>query len=136
MTERQIRIADRLLGILVEHDGRVNKDSARSLLLKEFAERMDRIDINFVFDTLINDYKLVALLGEGWLRLTPEGQKMARWGMKNYQRKLSIKEQFKVAGKVIGAVSSVVAIRIISAWIVILAMFLKYSRYKKWRLQK
>ena len=110
MTERQIRIADRLLGILVEHDGRVNKDSARSLLLKEFAERMDRIDINFVFDTLIDDYKLVALLGEGWLRLTPEGQKMARWGMKNYQRKLSIKEQFKVAGKVIGAVSSVVAI--------------------------
>lgn len=95
MTERQIRIADRLLGILVEHDGRVNKDSARSLLLKEFAERMDRIDINFVFDTLINDYKLVALLGEGWLRLTPEGQKMARRGMKNYQRKLSIKEWWK-----------------------------------------
>ena len=95
MTEKQIRIADRLLGILVEHDGRVNKDSARSLLLKEFAERMDRIDINFVFDTLINDYKLVALLGEGWLRLTPEGQKMARRGMKNYQRKLSIKEWWK-----------------------------------------
>lgn len=110
MTEKQIKIADRLLGILVEHDGRVNKDGARSLLLKEFAERMDRIDINFVFDTLIDDYKLVALLGEGWLRLTPEGQKMARWGMKNYQRKLSIKEQFKVAGKVIGTVSSVVAI--------------------------
>lgn len=95
MTEKQIKIADRLLGILVEHDGRVNKDSARSLLLKEFAERMDRIDINFVFDTLINDYKLVALLGEGWLRLTLEGQKMARWGMKNYQRKLSIKEWWK-----------------------------------------
>lgn len=95
MTEKQIKIADRLLGILVEHDGRVNKDNARSLLLKEFAERMDRIDINFVFDTLINDYKLVALLGEGWLRLTPEGQKMARWGMKNYQRKLSIKEWWK-----------------------------------------
>jgi len=52
MTEKQIKIADRLLGILVEHDGRVNKDNARSLLLKEFAERMDRIDINFVFDTL------------------------------------------------------------------------------------
>lgn len=95
MTEKQIKIADRLLGILVEHDGRVNKDNARSLLLKEFAERMDRIDINFVFDTLINDYKLVALLGEGWLRLTPEGQKMARRGMKNYQRKLSIKEWWK-----------------------------------------
>lgn len=59
-----------------------------------------------MFDTLIDDYKLVALLGEGWLRLTPEGQKMARWGMKNQQRELS----FKVAGKVIGAVSSVVAI--------------------------
>lgn len=95
MTEKQIKIADRLLGILVEHDGRVNKDSARSLLLKEFAERMDRIDINFVFDTLTDDYKLVALLGEGWLRLTPEGQKMARRGMKNYQRKLSIKEWWK-----------------------------------------
>lgn len=110
MTEKQTRIADRLLRILVEHDERINKDSARSLLLKEFTERMDRIDINFVFDTLIDDYKLVALLGEGWLRLTPEGQKMARWGMKNYQRELSIKEQFKVAGKVIGAVSSVAAI--------------------------
>jgi len=95
MTEKQIEIADRLLGILVEHDGRVNKDSARSLLLKKFAERMDRIDINFVFDTLTDDYKLVALLGEGWLRLTPEGQKMARRGMKNYQRKLSIKEWWK-----------------------------------------
>lgn len=95
MTEKQIRIADRLLRILVEHDGRVNKDSARSLLLKEFAERMDRIDINFVFDTLTDDYKLVVLLGEGWLRLTPEGQKMARRGMKNYQRKLSIKEWWK-----------------------------------------
>lgn len=95
MTEKQIKIADRLLGILVEHDGRVNKDNARSLLLKEFAERMDRTDINFVFDTLINDYKLVALLGEGWLRLTPEGQKMAHRGMKNYQRKLSIKEWWK-----------------------------------------
>lgn len=136
MTEKQIKIADRLLGILVEHDGRVNKDNARSLLLKEFAERMDRIDINFVFDTLIDDYKLVALLGEGWLRLTPEGQKMARWGMKNYQRKLSIKEQFKVAGKVIGYCKFSGCHRIISAWIVILAMFLKYSRYKKWRLQK
>lgn len=76
------------------------------ILLKEW----NRIDINFVLDTLIDDYKLVALLGEGWLRLTPEGQKMARWGMKNYQRKLSIKEQFKVAGKVIGAVSSVVGV--------------------------
>ncbi len=95
MTEKQIKIADRLLGILVEHDGRVNKDSARSLLLKEFAERMDKIDINFVLDTLIDDYKLVSLLGEGWLRLTPEGQKMARRGMKNYQRKLSIKEWWK-----------------------------------------
>lgn len=95
MTEKQIKIADRLLGILVEHDGRVNKDSARSLLLKEFAERMDRIDINFVFDTLIDDYKLVTLLGEDWLRLTPEGQKMARRGMKNYQQKLSIKEWWK-----------------------------------------
>ena len=50
MTEKQTKIADRLLGILVEHDGRVNKDGARSILLKEFAERMDRIDINFVFD--------------------------------------------------------------------------------------
>lgn len=95
MTEKQIKIADRLLGILVEHDGRVNKDGARSILLKEFTERMDRIDINFVFDTLINDYNLVALLGEDWLRLTPEGQKMARRGMKNYQRKLSIKEWWK-----------------------------------------
>ncbi|WP_418707467.1 hypothetical protein [Bacteroides sp.] len=95
MTEKQIKIADRLLGILVEHDGRVNKDSARSLLLKEFAERMDKIDINFVLDTLIDDYKLVSLLGEGWLRLTPEGEKMARRGMKNYQQKLSIKEWWK-----------------------------------------
>jgi hypothetical protein len=34
----------------------------------------------------------------------------AHRGMKNYQRKLSIKEQFKVAGKVIGAVSAVVGI--------------------------
>lgn len=95
MTEKQTKIADRLLGILVEHDGRVNKDGARSILLKEFAERMDRIDINFVFDTLINDYNLVAPLGEDWLRLTPEGQKMARRGVKNYQRKLSIKEWWK-----------------------------------------
>lgn len=110
MTEKQIRIADKLLQILMEHDGRINKHNACSLLLKEFTERTDRIDISFVFDTLIDDYKLVALLGEGWLRLTPEGQKMARRGMKNYQRKLSIKEQFKVAGKAIGAVSSVVAI--------------------------
>jgi len=90
MTEKQIKIADRLLRILLEHDGRVNKDSARSLLLKEFTERMDRIDINFVFDTLIDDYKLVALFGEGWLRLTPEGQKMARWGMKNYIHKRTV----------------------------------------------
>ena len=110
MTEKQIRIADRLLRILVEHDGRVNKDSARSLLLKEFTERMDKIDINFVLDTLIDDYKLVSLLGEGWLRLTPEGEKMARRGMKNYHLKITIKEQIKDAGKVIGAVSSVVAI--------------------------
>jgi hypothetical protein len=95
MTEKQIKIADRLLGILVEHDGRVNKDSARNLLLKEFTERMDKIDINFVLDTLIDDYKLVSLLGEGWLRLTPEGEKMARRGMKNYQQKLSIKEWWK-----------------------------------------
>ena len=110
MTGKQIRIADRLLRILVAHDGRVNKDSARSLLLKEFTERMDKIDINFVFDTLMEDYKLVVLLGECWLRLTPEGEKMAHRGMKNYQQKLSIKEQFKVAGKVIGAVSSVVGV--------------------------
>ncbi len=56
---------------------------------------MDKIDINFVLDTLIDDYKLVSLLGEGWLRLTPEGEKMARRGMKNYQQKLSIKEWWK-----------------------------------------
>ena len=95
MTEKQIRIADKLLQILMEHDGRINKHNACSLLLKEFTERTDRIDISFVFDTLIDDYKLVALLGEGWLRLTPEGQKMARRGMKNYQRKLTIKEWWK-----------------------------------------
>ena len=111
MTEKQIRIADRLLRILVDHYGRVNKDSSRSLLLKEFTERMDKIDINFVLDTLIDDYKLVSLLGEGWLRLTPEGEKMARRGMKNYQQKLSIKEwwkEIKTAAILISLVSTLI----------------------------
>ena len=87
--------------MLAEHDGRFNKDEARSMLRKEFTERLDRIDITLVLNTLMDDYGLIAPIGEAWIRLTPEGETMARRGMKNYQRKLSIKEQFKVAGKVI-----------------------------------
>lgn len=101
MTDRQTAIADRMLALLAEHDGRFNKDEARSMLRKEFTERLDRIDITLVLDTLMDDYGLIAPIGEAWIRLTPEGETMARRGMKNYQRKLSIKEQFKVAGKVI-----------------------------------
>lgn len=110
MTDRQTAIADRMLALLAEHDGRFNKDEASSMLRKEFTERLDRIDITLVLDTLMDDYGLIAPIGEAWIRLTPEGETMARRGMKNYQRKLSIKEQFKMAGKVITAVSSVVAI--------------------------
>lgn len=53
MTEKQIRIADRLLRILVEYDGRVNKDSARSLLLKEFTERLVWLMFILMLHTLI-----------------------------------------------------------------------------------
>lgn len=65
------------------------------MLSREFTERLDTIDITFVFDTLSDDYDLIAPMGEAWVRLTPEGQKMAKIGMKNYQRKISMKEWWK-----------------------------------------
>lgn len=114
MTDRQTAIADRMLALLAKHDGRFNKDEARSILRKEFTERLDRIDITLVLDTLMDDYGLIAPIGEAWIRLTPEGETMARRGMKNYQRKLALKEWWKesktaailisISSAVIGAV--------------------------------
>ena len=60
MTERQIAIADRLLNILLEHDGRAYKHGIRKMLTNEFTERLDTIDITMVFDTLADNYELIA----------------------------------------------------------------------------
>ena len=111
MTERQIAIADRLLNILLEHDGRANKHGVRKMLTHEFTERLDTIDITMVFDTLADNYELIAYMGEAWVRLTPEGERMAKNGMKNYQRKLSLKEWWKesqVAAIITATISAII----------------------------
>lgn len=118
MTDRQIAIADRLLNILLEHDGRANKHGVRKMLTNEFTERLDTIDITMVFDTLADNYELIAYMGEAWVRLTPEGERMAKNGMKNYQRKLSLKEWWKesqVAAIITAALSAVVGALITAA---------------------
>ena len=118
MTERQIAIADRLLNILLEHDGRANKHGVRKMLTNEFTERLDTIDITMVFDTLADNYELIAYMGEAWVRLTPKGERMAKNGMKNYQRKLSLKEWWKesqVAAIITAALSAVVGALITAA---------------------
>ena len=111
MTERQIAIADRLLNILLEHDGRANKHGVRKMLTNEFTERLDTIDITMVFDTLADNYELIAYMGEAWVRLTPEGERMAKNGMKNYQRILSLKEWWKesqVAAIITATISAII----------------------------
>ena len=111
MTERQIAIADRLLNILLEHDGRANKHGVRKMLTNEFTEKLDTIDITMVFDTLADNYELIAYMGEAWVRLTPEGERMAKNGMKNYQRKLSLKEWWKesqVAAIITATISAII----------------------------
>ena len=111
MTERQIAIADRLLNILLEHDGRANKHGVRKMLTHEFTERLDTIDITMVFDTLADNYDLIAYLGEAWVRLSPEGERMAKNGMKNYQRILSLKEWWKesqVAAIITATISAII----------------------------
>ena len=111
MTERQIAIADRLLNILLEHDGRANKHGVRKMLTNEFTERLDTIDITMVFDTLADNYDLIAYMGEAWVRLTPEGERMAKNGMKNYQRILSLKEWWKesqVAAIITATISAII----------------------------
>lgn len=118
MTDRQIAIADRLLNILLEHDGRANKHGVRKMLTNEFTEKLDTIDITMVFDTLADNYELIAYMGEAWVRLTPEGERMAKNGMKNYQRKLSLKEWWKesqVAAIITAALSAVVGALITAA---------------------
>lgn len=93
MTDRQIAIADRLLNILLEHDGRANKHGVRKMLTHEFTERLDTIDITMVFDTLADNYELIAYMGEAWVRLTPEGERMAKNGMKKYLDSLNRKSK-------------------------------------------
>ena len=115
MTDRQIAIADRLLNLLLEHDGRANKHGLRKILIYEFTERLDTIDITMVFDTLADDYNLIAYMGEAWVRLTPEGERMAKNGMKNYQRKLSLKEWWRESQ--VAAIATATLSAIVSALI-------------------
>ena len=115
MTDRQIAIADRLLNLLLEHDGRANKHGLRKILIYEFTEKLDTIDITMVFDTLTDDYNLIAYMGEAWVRLTPEGERMAKNGMKNYQRKLSLKEWWRESQ--VAAIATATLSAIVSALI-------------------
>ena len=88
------------------------------MLTSEFTERLDTIDITVVFDTLADNYELIAYMGEAWVRLTPEGERMAKNGMKNYQRKLSLKEWWKesqVAAIITATISAIISALITAA---------------------
>ena len=109
MTEKQILIADALLKYLAEHNNCTNTFLVDDYLINTFGYEAG-IDIEYVKQRMCDDYHLIAPLGEAFTSLTHEGSRMAKLGMKNYQRKLSYKEQFQVAGTLIGIVSSAIGI--------------------------
>ena len=109
MTEKQILIADALLNYLAEHNNCTNTFLVDDYLINTFGYEAG-IDIEYVKQRMCDDYHLISPLGEAFISLTQEGSRMAKRGMKTYQRKLSYKEQFQAAGNLIGIVSSVVGI--------------------------
>ena len=109
MTELQTKIADSLLKYLAEHNNSTNSFLVSQHLIDTFGYEAG-IDIEYVKQRLCNDFHLIEILGADFMSLTHEGSKMVKRGMKTYQRKLTYKEQFQVAGNLISIVSSVVGI--------------------------
>lgn len=109
MTEKQIEIADTLLKFLAEHDNHADKTVLSKYLKDKFGVRAG-IDIAFVIQTLTQDYNLISWLSETMVMLTHEGCEMAQKGMKKFRKKLSLKEQFKVAKELIAIICTIFSI--------------------------
>ncbi len=98
-----------MLRYLAGHDNCTNTFLVDQHLIDTFGYESG-MDIEYVKQRMRDDYHLISPLGDAFISLTHEGSRMAKLGMKNYQRRLSYKEQFKVAGNLIGIVSSAIGI--------------------------
>ena len=120
MTEKQLDIADAVLQYLADHEGRTNDYNVPSYIEDRFGYDA-RLDYEYVYQLLRDDYHLVAPMG-AFITLTAEGAEMAKRGMRSYQKKLSFKEQVKVAKSAIAIIASICTIlsAIITAMIALL----------------
>ena len=106
MTEFQLDIADEALNFILRHNNRADKSVVSRFLKNKFGNDTG-VDISYVLQTLIEDYKLIFPLGETFIALTPDGCEMAQKGIRKYRKKLSLKEQFKVAKELIAIICTI-----------------------------
>lgn len=100
----QLAVADLILKTLLDHESFANDYAISGMIKKQYG-----VKATFVIDMLKDD-GLIAQHGQAFLKLTSKGAKAAKYGMKWHQRKLSIKDQAKIAGWLIGVVASITAI--------------------------
>ena len=108
MTNKQLDIADSVLQYLASNDGRTNDYNLPYYIEDKFGYEA-RLDYEYVLQLLRDDYHLVAPMG-AFITLTAEGAEMAKRGMRRYKKKLSFKEQVKVAKSAIAIIASICTI--------------------------
>lgn len=87
MNELQTKIADKILNIIAKNNSRISKDDLHYHLDEGFGYKAGN-DISYVLDALENDYRLIAPLGNAWIRLTLEGENAEKTGISQYFKNL------------------------------------------------